>query len=52
MNDLYKGYIKTKNKKCVEKFKDRTDFKPLDRGSISFSGTRSFTSARHIHALP
>lgn len=99
MNDLYKGYIKTKNKQAAEKFKDRTDFKTLEqvqslpeyagilakntmfididdpeqseilmdiveefqlncrvictrRGSISFSGTRSFTSARHIHALP
>ncbi len=31
MNDLYKGYIKTKNKKCVEKFKDRTDFKTLEQ---------------------
>ena len=30
MNDLYKGYIKTKNKQAAEKFKDRTDFKTLD----------------------
>ena len=30
MGDLYKGYVETKNKKCVEKFKDRTDFKTLD----------------------
>lgn len=26
---LYKGYVETKNKKCVEKFKGRTDFKTL-----------------------
>ena len=30
MGDFYKGYVETKNKKCVEKFKDRTDFKTLD----------------------
>ena len=30
MDDLYKGYIKTKNKQAAEKFKDRTDFKTLD----------------------
>lgn len=30
MNDLYKGYIKTKNKQAAERFKDRTDFKTLD----------------------
>ena len=24
---LYKGYVETKNKKCIEKFKGRTDFK-------------------------
>ena len=30
MGDLYKGYVETKNKKCVEKFKGRTDFKSLD----------------------
>ena len=99
MADLYKGYIKTKNKQAAERFKDRTDFKTLNevsslpeyagilekdtmfididdpdqseilmdivealqldcrvictsRGSILFSETRSFTSARHIHALP
>lgn len=27
---LYKGYVETRNKKCIEKFKDRTDFKTLD----------------------
>lgn len=27
---LYRGYVETKNKKCVEKFKGRTDFKTLD----------------------
>ena len=31
MNDLYKGYIKTKNKQAAEKFKDRTDFKTLEQ---------------------
>ncbi len=30
MADLYKGYIKTKNKQAAERFKDRTDFKTLD----------------------
>lgn len=30
MNNLYKGYIKTKNKQAAEKFKGRTDFKTLD----------------------
>lgn len=29
MDDLYKGYIKTKNKQAAEKFKDRTDFEVL-----------------------
>lgn len=28
---LYKGYVETKNKKCIEKFKDRTDFKTLEQ---------------------
>ena len=27
---LYKGFVKTKNKKCVETFKGRTDFKTYD----------------------
>ena len=27
---FYKGYIKTKNKKAIEKFKERKDFKSLD----------------------
>lgn len=30
MGDLYRGYIKTKNKQAAEKFKGRTDFKTLD----------------------
>lgn len=33
MADLYKGYIKTKNKQAAEKFKDRTDFKTLNEVS-------------------
>lgn len=28
---LYRGYVETKNKKCVEKFKGRTDFKTLEQ---------------------
>lgn len=28
---FFKGYVMTKNKKCVEKFKDRTDFKTLEQ---------------------
>jgi len=28
--NLYKGYVPTKDKKCLEKFKNRTDFKSLD----------------------
>lgn len=27
---FFKGYVKTKDKKCMEKFKNRTDFKSLD----------------------
>lgn len=30
MNELFKGYIETKNKQAIEKFKDRTDFKSLE----------------------
>lgn len=30
MSDLFKGYVCTKNKKCTEKFKDRTDLKTYD----------------------
>jgi putative DNA primase/helicase len=30
-NLFFKGFVKTKNKKCVEKFKDRTDFKTLEQ---------------------
>lgn len=28
---FFKGFVKTKNKKCVEKFKDRTGFKTLEQ---------------------
>lgn len=28
---LFKGYVETKNKKCIEKFKGRTDFKTLEQ---------------------
>ena len=28
---FFKGYVKTKDKRCVEKFKDRTDFKTLEQ---------------------
>ena len=28
---LYKGYVETKNKKCIEKFKGRTDFKTFEQ---------------------
>ncbi len=29
--ELFKGYVKTKNKKCMEKFKDRTDLKSYEQ---------------------
>lgn len=29
--NLYRGYVKTRNKKCVEKFKDRTDLMTYDQ---------------------
>lgn len=29
--DFFKGFVKTRDKRCVEKFKDRTDFKPLEQ---------------------
>ena len=37
---LFKGYVETKNKKCVEKFKGRTDFKNLQQvqGLSEFAG--------------
>lgn len=28
---FFKGFVKTKNKRCAEKFKDRTDFKTLEQ---------------------
>lgn len=28
---FFKGYVKTRDKKCTEKFKDRTDFKTLEQ---------------------
>ena len=28
---LYKGYVETKDKKCIEKFKGRTDFKTYEQ---------------------
>lgn len=31
MSDLFKGYVETKNKKCIEKFKNRKDFKSYDQ---------------------
>ena len=30
MDSFFKGYVKTKDKKCVEKFKNRTDFKSYE----------------------
>jgi putative DNA primase/helicase len=30
-NLFFKGYVKTKGKRCTEKFKDRTDFKTLEQ---------------------
>ena len=30
MDSFFKGYVKTKDKKCTEKFKNRTDFKTYD----------------------
>lgn len=30
---FFKGYVETKNKKCIEKFKNRTDFKSYDQVS-------------------
>ena len=40
MNELYKGYVETKDKKCIEKFKGRTDFKTYEQvGSLpEFAG--------------
>ena len=29
--NFFKGYVRTKDKKCTEKFKDRTDFKTLEQ---------------------
>ena len=29
--NLFKGYVLTKDKKCIEKFKNRTDFKSYDQ---------------------
>lgn len=31
MVELFKGYVVTKNKKCLEKFKNRTDFKTYEQ---------------------
>ena len=31
MTELYRGFVKTRNKKCVEKFKDRTDLMNLEQ---------------------
>lgn len=31
MNELYKGYVETKDKKCIEKYKGRTDFKTYEQ---------------------
>lgn len=31
MNELYKGYVETKDKKCIEKYKERTDFKTYEQ---------------------
>ena len=28
---FFKGFVETKDKKCVEKFKNRTDFKTLEQ---------------------
>lgn len=38
--DLFKGYVLTKNKKCLEKFKDRNDLKSYDevKSADEFAG--------------
>ena len=28
---FFRGYVETKNKKCIEKFKGRTDFKTFEQ---------------------
>lgn len=28
---FFKGYVETKDKKCIEKFKNRTDFKTYEQ---------------------
>lgn len=40
MDEFFKGYVKTKDKKCTEKFKNRTDFKTYDevKGLPEFAG--------------
>lgn len=37
---FFKGYVETKNKKCIEKFKGRTDFKNMEQvqGLSEFAG--------------
>ena len=38
--ELYKGYVRTKNKKCIEKFKNVKDLKSYDdvKNSNEFAG--------------
>lgn len=31
MKELFKGYVETRDKKCIEKFKNRTDFKSYEQ---------------------
>ncbi len=40
MNELFKGYVLTKDKKSIEKFKNRTDLKQLDdvKGYTEYAG--------------
>ena len=37
---LYKGYVKVKDKQCIEKFKKRTDFKTYEqvKSLLEFAG--------------
>lgn len=40
MDEFFKGYVRTKNKRCVEKYKDRTNFSTYDeiKGYSEFAG--------------
>lgn len=53
MNTLYKGYIKTKGKKAIEAFKDRTKYRTYDevKNLEGFGGVLADDTSQYLDCI-